>query len=168
MPVAVIFVSILMMLVLTPSEASESCMSKTEARRHFGSVHIYWHGQDHCWGTRRHRQIQNAKRKRQMHEVKRKIDQPKWHASMSEMLPDDEPVWTPWVDRWVDIEPPQLPIVARWLDIAEVKPPPVIERKSEPMVSPAMLLVFFATVLALTLATIELLFRGMIRERPQS
>jgi len=22
-------------------------MSKTEARQHFGSVHIYWHGKDH-------------------------------------------------------------------------------------------------------------------------
>src|ERR1700716_338081 len=53
--VGVIVVSMLM--VATPSEASQSCMSKTEARQHFGSVHIYWHGQDHCWDatpTRHH------------------------------------------------------------------------------------------------------------------
>jgi hypothetical protein len=170
MPVAVIVVSMLVMLVMTaPSQASESCMSKTEARQHFGSVHIYWHGKDHCWDaapTRRHHQIQNVQGKRQVHEIERKIDQPKWRDSMSEMLPEDKPVQTPWVDRWVDIEPPQRPpIVARWVDIVQVKPPPIIERKSEPMVSPrAVMLVFIAIALALTLATIELLFRGMTYE----
>jgi len=49
MPIAVIAVSMLVMLVVaTPSEASQSCMSKTEARQQFGSVHIYWYGRDHC------------------------------------------------------------------------------------------------------------------------
>jgi hypothetical protein len=169
MPVAVIVVSMLVMLVVTtPSEASGSCMSKTEARQHFGSVDIYWHGRDHCRDaapTRRPRQIQNVQRKLQVHEVQQKIDQPKWHDSMSAMLPDDKPVQTtvqaPWVDRWIDIEPPQLPIVARWVDIVQVKPPPVIERKAEPMVSPRALVLVLATIaMALTLATIELLFRG--------
>jgi hypothetical protein len=58
MRVAVIVVS--MLAVSTPSEASKSCMSKTEARQHFGPVHIYWHGPDHCWDatpTRGTRQI---------------------------------------------------------------------------------------------------------------
>src|ERR1700682_5306563 len=40
----VVFVSVL----TTPSEASKSCMSKTEARQQFGS-YIYWHGPEHCW-----------------------------------------------------------------------------------------------------------------------
>src|ERR1700737_1135477 len=131
MPIAVIAVSMLVMLVgTTPSEASQSCMSKTEARQHFGSVHIYWHGRDHCWDatpTRRHHQI---------NKVQEKIDQPNWHDSISEMLPDDEPVQTPWVDRWANIEPSQPPIVARWVDIVQVAPPPIIERKPEPMVTP--------------------------------
>jgi hypothetical protein len=172
---AALVVSMLVMLVVTtPSEASESCMSKTEARQHFGSVYIYWHGQDHCWDatpTRRHHRIQNVQRNRQVHEVKRKIDQPKWHDSMSEMLPDDQPVRTtvqaPWVDRWVDFEPPQLPIAARWVDIVQVKSPPVIERKPEPVISPRTVMLVFiaiALALALTLATIKLLFRGMIHE----
>jgi hypothetical protein len=166
MRVAVIVVT--MLVVATPSEASRSCMSKTEARQHFGSVHIYWHGPDHCWDatpTRRHHQIHNV--------VLRKIDQPKWHASMSELLLDEEPVQTtvqmPWVDRWVDIDPPQVPLVARWVDIVQVAPPPVIEREPEPMVSPrAAVLVFIAIVLALTLSTIEVLFRSTIYERPKS
>ena len=43
--VIVVFVS----LLTTRSEASTSCMSKTEARQHFGTVYLYWHGPEHCW-----------------------------------------------------------------------------------------------------------------------
>jgi len=138
MPVAVIVVSMLLMLVATPSEASESCLGRTEARQHSGSVHIYWRGKDHCWDAiprRRRHQLRNVQRKYQIHQVERKMDQPKWHDSMSEMLPDDEAVRAPWVDRWVDIESPTSPIVLRRVGIVEVKPPPVIERKPE-LVSP--------------------------------
>ncbi len=39
---------VLMLVLTTPSESSQSCMTKTEARQHFGSVHIYWHGEYHC------------------------------------------------------------------------------------------------------------------------
>src|SRR6202051_4694706 len=123
----VVFVSVL----TTPSEASRSCMSKTEARQHFGSVHIYWHGADHCSDatpTRRHHQI--------IRKLARKSDQPKWQESMSKMTPDDEPVQMtvqrPWVDRWVDIAPTQLPLVTRWVDIAQVTPPPLSEPNPEP------------------------------------
>jgi hypothetical protein len=45
--VMVVFVS----LLTTRSEASTSCMSKTEARQHFGTVYLYWHGPEHCWDT---------------------------------------------------------------------------------------------------------------------
>jgi hypothetical protein len=159
MPIAVIAVSMFVMLVVTaPSEASQSCMSKTEARQHFGSVHIYWHGRDHCWDatpTRRLHQINKI----QIHEVEE--NQPNWQEPMSEMLPDDKPMETPRVDRWATIEPSQPPIVASWVDIVQVAPPPLIERKPEPMVTPrGVELVFFAFVL--TLGTIEVLFRCTI------
>jgi hypothetical protein len=158
----VVFVSVLS----TPSEASQSCMTKTEARQHFGSVHIYWHGRDRCWDatpTRRRHRV------RQVHKVQRTIDQPKiaqpkWYESMSEMLPDEEPVRAPWVDRWVDIEPRQLPIVARWVDIVRVTPPPIIERKPEPMVTLRGAVMVIITI-AVTLVIIERLFGGMIYER---
>jgi hypothetical protein len=170
MPIAVIAVSMLVILaVATPSEASQSCMSKTEARQHIGSVHIYWHGRDHCWDatpTRRHHQINKVQRKIQIHEVQENINPPNWHDSMSKMLPDEEPVQTPWVDRWANIEPSQLPIVARWVDIVQVAPLPIIERETEPMVTPRgvlLMLVFIAIVL--TLGTIEVLFRCTIYER---
>ena len=137
MIVAVVLVS------ATPSEASKSCMTAAEARQHFGSVHIYWHGPNHCWDatpTRRHasRKIQRetptreVKPKTPTREVTRKIDQPKWRDSMSEVLAssDSDPVQsigtsadarrygndgavagTPWIDRWTDIE--SSPLAAR-------------------------------------------------------
>jgi hypothetical protein len=75
------------------------------------------------------------------------------------MLPDEEPVQTPWVNRWVDIEPAQLPIVARWIDIVQVAPPPIIERKPEPMITPRGVVMVIITM-ALTLAIVEILFGG--------
>ena len=160
--VIVAFVS----LLTTPSEASTSCMSKTEAREHFGTVYLYWHGPEHCWDAtqiRRHHQIHNVRdatptrRHYQIHKARQEIDQPKWYASMSEMLPDEEPAQTPWVDRWVDIEPPQLPIVARWVDIVHVAPPPIIG--PEPMVTPRGVVMVIIAI-ALTLVIVEILFGG--------
>ena len=113
MRVAVI---VALLVVTTPSEASKSCMTKAEARQHFGSVHIYWHGNDHCWDAtptrRRHqRDATPTPRHHQIHKVQQEIDEPKWHEAMSEMLLDEEPVQTPWVDRWVDIEPARSPLL---------------------------------------------------------
>jgi hypothetical protein len=95
------------------------------------------------------------------------MDQPRWQESMSEMLSHDDPVQTatqtPWIDRWVDTEPSTLPLGARWVDIAQNRPPSVVERKPEPMVSPhVMLLAFIIIAIGLTLATIELLFRRTV------
>jgi hypothetical protein len=156
MRVAVI---VALLVVTTPSEASKSCMSSTEARQHFGSVHIYWHGKDHCWDatpTRRHHQI---------HKVQKKIDEPKWQKAMSEMLLDEGPVQAPWVDRWVDIQPPQAPIVARRVDIVQVASPPVIE--PEPMVT-ARGVVMVIIAIAVTLAIVDVLFGDTIYKLPTS
>jgi len=173
--VIVVFVSVL----TTASEASKSCMSKTEARQHFGSVHIYWHGADRCWDaspTSPRYQIQ-ARQIHLIHEVPQKRDQPKWHDSMSKMLADDEPeeptsfnvghpenddaVGMPWINRWVDIGPADHPLEARWVDIPHQNMPlSVIQRKPEPMISPhVVLLMLIAVTIALTLATIEIVFR---------
>jgi hypothetical protein len=65
MRVAMIVVSIL--VVFMPSKASKSsCMGKTEARQHFGSVHVY---PDHCWDA-------TPTRGQIAHRVQRTIDQP--------------------------------------------------------------------------------------------
>jgi hypothetical protein len=190
MRVAVIVVTMLAMT--TPSEASQSCMSKTEARQHFGLAHIYWHGADHCWdaSASRHRQIQTlqihalqiqARQKPLIPEVEPKSE-PKWHDSMSAMLPDDEAVQllrtpasldverqsgdaviaTSWADRWVDIGPSQsslAPLVARRVRVVQVSPSPVIERKSALMVFAHDILLLAFIVFLLTLGTVGAVYR---------
>jgi hypothetical protein len=197
--VFVVFASVL----TTPLEASQSCMTKAEARQHFGSVHIYWHGTDHCWdatSARRYHRIRHAQDKidrpvqqkndqpkdpvkdpvkdppkdpvkvqandpvkdqasnQSRNEPKNQSknqsrNQPKWHEAMSEMLPDEESVQSPWTDRWVTIETP--PIVSRWVDINQVVPPPAIE-KTEPMVTPTDV-VMVIIVITMTLAIVMIL-----------
>jgi hypothetical protein len=179
--VAVIVVS--MLAVATPSEASKSCMSKTEARQHFGAVHIYWHGADHCWDaspTSQRRQITHSTRKAPVHEIQQKSEEPKWHDSMSKMLADDEPevptsfdvgrqndhavAGAAFINRWIDIEPSNHhPLDARWVDIPQVMPASVIEREPPPMISlHVVLLVLITITIILTLATIELVFRRTV------
>src|SRR5258705_6180356 len=117
MRVAVIVVS--MLVAATPSEASKSCMSKTEARQHFGTVYIYWHGKNHYWDAtppRRYHQIRKVQRQLQR-KAQRQVDQPKWHDSMSKMPPHEETAQKSWVHRLVDIETTQLPIGGRRGDI---------------------------------------------------
>jgi len=164
----VVFVSVL----TTSSEASKSCMTKTEARQHFGSVHIYWHGKDHCWdttSTRQHHRIRAVRQKTRLHTVQEKNHQPKWHDSMSEMLPAEASVQTPSVARQVDIEPPspppppQISMAERWVDIVQAAPPLAI-RKPEPMVTPRGVVMVIITIM-LTIAVVEVLFSGMINER---
>jgi hypothetical protein len=193
MRVAVIVVT--MLVAVAPSEASQSCMSQSEARQRFGAVHIYWHGPDHCWDATAGRH--QVRRRTLVREVQREtdppkpdrpgIEQPKWRDSMSAMLTDealvqsfrarqdqhdgngdgngDAAAGTPWRDRWVDIE--QSPVVARWVEIAQVDPPPAVDSRPAPLITlRSVVLVLFA--FALTLATIEVLFRGTIDERPRS
>jgi hypothetical protein len=176
MRIGVIVVS--MLVLTTSSEASESCMTKTEARQHFGSVHIYWHGKDHCWDatpTRRHRRIHTVRQKDRLdtvqQTVQQKTHQPSWHDSMSEMLPDDAPVRSPWVAPeapvrtplvapQADIEPPQISMAERWVDIVQVAPPRII-RKPAPMVTPRGV-VMVIIIITLTLAIV------MVFEHPRS
>lgn len=69
---------VVMFAVTTPLQASQSCMSKTEARRHFSSSHIYWHGPDHCWdATPVHRHgIHGVRHNTPSREADRKRDRP--------------------------------------------------------------------------------------------
>src|SRR5258705_13106489 len=91
----VVFVSVL----TTASEASNSCMSKTEARQHFGSVHIYWHGKDHCWDATPIRRHHTVRQNIHTPTDQRKNDQLKWHDEMSDMEPNEGPELSDWVVR---------------------------------------------------------------------
>ena len=84
MRIAFVVASVLV-VVATPSEASKSCMSQSEARQRFASEHLYWHGPDHCWDATspRHRQIQ-TQRKTPVQAAEQNSDRPKWRDSMSD------------------------------------------------------------------------------------
>ena len=157
----------LILMVATPSEASESCMSMTEARQHFRLVHIYWHGPDHCWDA-----SPGRRRGRISHTVTSKPDQRKWRDAMSEMVPDArvvseispdaEVAQILWLDRWTDIKPSAPPLIARRVDIShQALSPPTAEPMTRSIT--VMLLCAFL-VIALPLAIIALP-QGMIYRR---
>ena len=185
MRVAVIVVTVL--AATTPSEASQSCMSKSEARQHFASAHIYWHGPDHCWDATalRHRQIQ-VRQRPPIREVQRQSES-RWHDAMSAILPDDEPgdfvgtaapsdierkgvdavIGMLWADRWVDIAASQSTLVARPVRIIQLSPPPVTRLTPAPMLSTHDMLVLAFIALMLTLGTVGV-FYGTNDEPPKT
>jgi hypothetical protein len=151
-----------------PSRGSSSCMSQSEARQHYGSVHLYWHGPDHCWDATpgRHRLV----RKNQS-DINRGVppgrNRSDWRQAMSEMLPDEAPVRAP------DARAASVNWLDRWIDIRQVIPRPRTERQSEPTnTSPVLaaepesggmphfvvILAFFAFLLIF--ATVEILLRN--------
>jgi hypothetical protein len=88
MRVAVIVVSIL--VVATSSYASDSCMTKDEARSHFATSYLYWHGPGHCWDANSGRR-QLIRNQRKNDEVVRKEDrEPKWLEAHSQLLSSNE------------------------------------------------------------------------------
>ncbi|WP_316164787.1 MULTISPECIES: hypothetical protein [unclassified Bradyrhizobium] len=121
----VALILIVMATMTSPSQASPSCMNKSEARHHFGSVHIYWHGSNHCWdATPMTRRRHIARVERQTAERKLQKEQPPhWRDARSEMLAaarpfepstesDDPPETTMTRSNWS----------ARWIDVAQVGP----------------------------------------------
>jgi hypothetical protein len=148
-----VFIALILM-VPAPSEASESCMSVTEARQHFGLVHIYWHGADHCWDASPGRHQRHI-----THTVASKLDRRKWRDAMSEMIPDPNVAQILWLDRWAEIKPSAPPLIARRVDIATS--PPTDEPNTR---SITVMLLFALLVIALPLAIIALP-QGMIYRR---
>lgn len=155
-----------------PSQASSSCMSKSEARQHYGSVHIYWHGPDHCWDATpgRHREVRKNQSDidRQVQRGSRRSD---WRQAMSEMLPDDVPAQTSdargagstasasWLDRWIDI----VQVVPRAQTERQSEPAmtlPVLAAEPESGGTPHVVVVLAFFAFLLIFATIEILLRS--------
>jgi hypothetical protein len=140
MRVTVFVVSLLVMV--SPSRASESCMTMSEAREHFVSAHIYWHGANHCWDTTpsRSRQAEGirAKTSRQAPQETQEHNQeqnhernqePKWPDAMAAMLPADWPSARPHAagPSQGDGENRDAVVVGanwldRWVDVAQIVP----------------------------------------------
>jgi hypothetical protein len=173
-PAAVIAISMLVALTMgTPSKASHHCMSKAQARQHFGSVHLYWHGRAHCWDAtapgrvRESRKAPAARWRDALSEILPESKSGILPESKSGILPESKPVQTivapSWLERWVDIGPSQLPLAADKVDSGRPQSPPVAERESRSGFSPRLLLLAcIAVAIGLTLATIEFLFRRTI------
>src|SRR5713226_4420008 len=151
--VIVAFVS----LLTTPSEASTSCMSKTEARQHFGTVYLYWHQPEHCWDATPTRP----------HGVHHRVHHPESEPTPRSVVPMPSPDLRRSANAMATDEPEtQLitvtPWVERWTDITQVVPPNpivVIERKPELMVTPRGVVMVIITI-ALTLVIFEIFFGG--------
>ena len=167
-----LFVAALIVASSAPSHAANSCMSKSEARQHYGLVHIYWHGPDHCWDatTGRHRQVLKDQPNvdRQVRPGRHRSD---WRQAMSEMQPDDAPVQAS--DAGGADGAASANWLHRWIDIPQVVPRRQAERQSEPVIASPVLaaepesggmphfvliLAFFAFLLIF--ATIEILLRN--------
>ena len=153
--VLVVFVSVL----TTPSKASQSCMSKTEARQSFHSSHIYWHGVDHCWDAtpiRRHGGQHRAHHPEPTPPAVMPMPSPDQRRSANAMAVDEPETSlitaTPWVERWTDI----TQVASPQFVVAIPKP--------EPMVTPRGVVMVIITII-LTIAIVEVLFGGMINER---
>ena len=150
--VIVVFVS----LLTTRSEASTSCMSKTEARQQFGTVYLYWHGPEHCWDatpTRLHGVRHRVRHPEPTPHFVVPIPSPDLRRSANAMATDEPETELitviPWVERWTDItqRTPAASIV-------------VTDRKSEPTVT-SREAVMVVIAIILTLAVVEFLFGGM-------
>jgi hypothetical protein len=146
----VVFVS----LLTTRSEASTSCMSKTEARQHFGTVYLYWHRPEHCWDatpTRPHW----VRHRVHVEPTPRSVvpmPSPDLRRSANAMAADEPETdlitATPWAERWTDIT-----------QVVPPKPIVVTERKPKPIMTPRV--VIGIITITLTLAIVAFLLGGM-------
>jgi len=159
MPVALIAMSVLVMLGATTPSESFAVLHEQES----GFVQINRHGWDRCWDPTpngRHPQINKVARKIRVHEVEENCDQANWYNSMWEMLPVDEPVQAPWLDRRANIEPSQQ--VRNSVSAGQVTTPLIIEHSPERKVRlPGVMLV--SIVIVVTLSMIEVLFRCAVK-----
>jgi hypothetical protein len=108
MRIAIIVVTVA--VISSPSMASPSCMTITEARAAFPNKHLYWHGSNRCWDANpgRRRLAQRAKEKELRQagretKLARQAERPvveekkppswtqesRWREAMSRMLPED-------------------------------------------------------------------------------
>jgi hypothetical protein len=156
-------VAVIVMLVsvlTTPSEASKSCMSKTEARQAFHSSHIYWHGAEHCWDATPRRGVRHRVRHYEPEPTPRGVtptpspDLRRLANAMAVDEPEMDLVTArPWVERWIDV-----------MQIGPLQTAIVAEGKPQPMVTPRGVVMVIITII-LTLAIVEVLLGGWINER---
>lgn len=151
MRISVVFVAVI--VITTPAPASAACMSIGEARQHFGSVHLYWHGSDHCWDASPGRRRDATKAEHHGREQKRAgFERPKWRDARSELVANNAPAQAhqDTADQPVatqDTPPIRMTPVRRvsffgdwserWVDIEQIVAAPPIKATSPPIAAPA-------------------------------
>ena len=100
---------IVTLLAAFPALASPGCMTKHEARAHYGNSWIYWHGPDHCWDDRRghvKRDVAATVHRRTTGEHKAVLSEREGQAvnlsppvTSTSIWPDPPTDFT-WADRW--------------------------------------------------------------------
>jgi len=171
----VAFFVVSMFVVAAPSQASETCRSLAEARQHFGSVHLYWHGPNHCWDTAPGRQFQVQRiRQRTSRIVQQEV--PKWREAMSELLPVQASVEARGTETPRSDGETNDPAVGRsnwrdrWVDFAQIAPQSRTENQRDLAVaspttrssaaSPVLVTVILCFGLVLLLVTAEVVLRN--------
>jgi len=137
MRMSVVFVAA--MVITAPVPASAACFSISEARQHFGSVHLYWHGSDHCWDAspgRRREAATTPRHTRGKHE-RREAERPKWREARSQLVADNDPAPARQETADQPVATPDTPPIRmmpvklvsmladwteRWVDIEQVVP----------------------------------------------
>ena len=126
MRVAVIVVS--MLVVATSSYASDSCLTKDEARKHFATSYLYWHGSGHCWDANSGRlRSEGNIRQKSKEEVRKEGSEPNWREAHSQVLSPDATLSAPQSQPSEGHEATHetsegAPLSQRWVDIAQVVP----------------------------------------------
>jgi hypothetical protein len=180
-----IVVIVVFTLAALPAHASKSCMTMAEARQQFKTSHLYWHGSGHCWDATapqhriaRVKPREDPQARQDTSQDGSEVNQPEpgWRNAMSEMLPGDglfkpsafqtpiaviEPLRLDWLDRWVDIAHAASPDISGSTAVAAETPPAA--RHADPLVTPVQLILMFFG-LTMTLAFIELLFTGFLKD----
>jgi len=126
MRVAVIVVS--MLVISTSSYASDSCLTKDEARKHFATSYLYWHGSGHCWDAHSGRlRSESNIRQKSKEEVRKEGSEPNWREAHSQVLSPNATLSAPQSQPSKGHEATRetsegAALSQRWVDIAQVVP----------------------------------------------
>jgi len=80
----------LTLLAASSAHASQSCMTKDEARSHFATTYLYWHGPDRCWDASpgRPQPVRNIQQSN-VQSVRGQGREPNWREARSEVRSAD-------------------------------------------------------------------------------
>jgi len=131
MRIAIIVVTVA--VVSTPSLASPSCMTITEARAAFPKKHLYWHGPNRCWDANpgRQRLAQRARENREK-ELRQAVGETKIARQAERAIVEEKkpPGWAH-ESRWREAMSRMLPE-----DMAALRPPVRVEARAEILEAP--------------------------------